>query len=181
MSARRDARLSPADLALKLAFRDAVRAAGGQEFVAGEIGRTQSRVSDWCNANVDEFPPIDIVRRVEALGAGAPGHPHVSGALARAAGGVLARDPEDLGAPLCAAGHLAAVAGESSDVIRRLADQVARRATLGPNARAVLLREIDDLLEAVMQLHCDVTREDGLTVTADTSVVPMQRSERGRE
>ena len=68
MSARRDARLSPADLALKLAFRDAVRAAGGQEFVAGEIGRTQSRVSDWCNANVDEFPPIDIVRRVEALG-----------------------------------------------------------------------------------------------------------------
>lgn len=161
MSAVRDARLSPADLALKLATREAVKAAGGQEFAAQETGRTQSRISDWGNPNVPEFMPIDAVRKIEALGAGSPGHPHITAALARSAGVPLGDAIGGAEQAEGAAVHLSRLAVESSDVIRALAAQVARRGELSPSARAALLGEVAQLLEAAMQLHCDLTRAEG--------------------
>ena len=130
MSTDRTQRLSPAELALKLACRDMVKAAGGQEFVAGETARTQSRISDYLSPNTRDFMPTDLVRKVEALSAGAPGHPHVTRALARAQGGAFVAlpgaGPSD--GPVAVSFDapqlgqlLAQVAGESSDVIALLA------------------------------------------------------------
>lgn len=84
MTTDRSVTLSPEELALKLATREAVTAAGGQEFVGREVERAQSRISDYGSDHTADFMPVDIVRKVEALGAGKPGHPHITRALARA-------------------------------------------------------------------------------------------------
>jgi hypothetical protein len=151
MSTDRQVRLSPQQLALKAATRDAVRAAGGQEFVAGEVGRTQSRISDYCSPNVAEFMPLDIVAKVEALGAGSPEAPHITRALARASGvAVVDRDAAGEG-PAELAQWLAAIAGESGDVIRGLAAGVLHR---GAAAEAVLAMKPDER----HRLACEVAQ-----------------------
>lgn len=155
MSTERTVRLSPEDLALKLATREAVTAAGGQVFVAGEVGRAQSRLSDYGSDNTAEFMPVNLVRRVEALGAGRPGHPHITSALARAAGrriGGAAPTHDNLHV----SDWLCDLAGEHADVVRALVDGTVRPGAARPSirdmsahARAVLSREIDQLLDVL--------------------------------
>ena len=155
MSTQRDIRLSPQQLAFKLACRQAVQAAGGQVFVAGEVGRAQSRISDWVSENTAEFMPLDIVAQVEALGAGSPGHPHVTRALARAAGervrGGAALTPglDDLG------DHLAALAREHADLLQVLACEDLERccSDLSTSARATIAREAGELAAQLEQLR----------------------------
>lgn len=155
MSTARNARLTPRQLALKHACAEAVHAAGGQVFVGGEVDRTQSRISDYCSPATTEFMPLDIVAKIEALGAGSPGHPHVTRALARAAGVSLsASHPapsamEDLG------DWMAAIAREHADLFGVLAGQDLRAAcdTLSPNARASIGREADQLIDQLQQLR----------------------------
>ena len=151
MSTDRTQRLSPGELALKLACREAVKAAGGQEFVAAETGRTQSRISDYLSPNTRDFMPIDVVSRVEALSAGAPGHPHISRALSRAQGMILSGPPGD-SAPCSVTAALAQVASESSDVIGLLAKLAAgglvQISDVGadPVRLAALVGEIEQLI-----------------------------------
>lgn len=168
MSVDRTVRLSPQELALKAATRDAVRAAGGQEFVAGEVGRTQSRISDYCSPNVREFMPLDIAARVEALSAGAPGHPHITRAMARAAGMAVIVPEACLPEQGQLAHWLAAIAGESGDVIRGLAAGVvhsgaAAEAVLAmkPDARHQLCGEIDQLLDLLVNFGAILAGADG--------------------
>lgn len=161
MSTDRTQRLSPNELALKLACREAVKAAGGQEFVAGETGRAQSRISDYCSQNTREFMPVDVLRKVEALSAGAPGHPHVTRALARAQGGAFVPLP-DGGGQVCFAAPklgqlLAQVAGESSDVIALLASSQLEATIdqLPDDLRQAIADECVELVEmvAAMERH----------------------------
>lgn len=155
MSTPRDIRLSPGELALKLASAEAVRAAGGQVFVAEEVGRSQGQVSDYCSASTRSFMPLDIARQVEALGAGSPGHPHITRALARAAGGTIGGSPngcdglDDLG------DHLALVSRENADLVQALAgeDLSACVSTLAPNARARIGREAGELIDRLQRLR----------------------------
>jgi hypothetical protein len=150
MSTDRTQRLSPSDLALKLACREAVKAAGGQDFVAGETGRTQSRISDYCSPNTRDFMPADLIAKVEALGAGSPGHPHITRALVRAQG--LAVIDPDQTPVVSVVGALGDVASESGDVIRLLAKAIdgglSSFADLStPNRRQEILHEIDQLID----------------------------------
>ena len=157
MSTDRTRRLSPSELALKLACREAVKAAGGQDFVAHETGRCQSRISDWCSPNTAEFMGVDVVARIEALSAGAPGHPHVTRALARAQGGGFWSVP--VGGVVIDAPRLgqllATVAGESSDVIGRLARAPldATIAGLAASERTAIADECFELVEMVAALE----------------------------
>ena len=160
MPTDRTQRLSPAELALKLACREAVKAAGGQDFVARETGRTQSRISDYCSPNAREFMPADLVRKVEALSAGAPGHPHVTRALARAQGGAFVALPNN-SAPAVSfdtpqlGQWLALVAGESSDVIGLLAasQMGATIDELSPAQRTAIAGECFELVEQVAAIE----------------------------
>jgi hypothetical protein len=149
MSTDRSVALSPEELALKLATREAVTAAGGQEFVAREAGRRQSRISDYGSDNTAEFMPLNIVRIVEALGKGRPGHPHITRALARSGGVALAGEiagqvggAEDLG------DWLALVARENADLAAVLAGEDLAKgvAALSPAARTRISREARDLI-----------------------------------
>lgn len=165
MSTDRSHRLSPSELALKLACRDAVKAAGGQEFVALESGRCQSRISDYCSPNTRDFMGADLVARIEALSAGAPGHPHVTRALARAQGGqfvpgMLAVGMGARGIAEVLLGHwLAEIADDSSDVIGLLAggDLAAPIARLSRERRQALAREVCELAERLGNLECALT------------------------
>ncbi len=163
MATVRTVRLTPDQLALKAATRAAVKAAGGQDFISAEVGRAQSRISDYCSSSVAEFMPLDIVARVEELSTGSPGHPHITRALARRQGDmVLDCGDESRRYPL--AQLLAEVAGESSDVIRILAngtgaaDAAARCIdSMSPQQKAELAREVDDL----MQVLSDINKQIG--------------------
>lgn len=169
MSTDRTVRLSPRQLAIKAATREAVHAAGGQVFVAHETGRTQSRISDYCSAHTADFMPADVIAAVEALSAGAPGHPHVTRALARAQGalvldGPLPADPAT-GSGASISCWLAHVAGESADVIRVLASggvypgaAAALADGLGAQQRAVLARELDQLIDVLAGLNAVLGR-----------------------
>lgn len=151
MSTDRQVRLSPQELALKAATRDAVLAAGGQVFVGTEVGRTQSRISDYCSPNVREFMPLDIAAKVEALGAGSPDAPHITRALARAAGVAVVACEEPGKGPAELAHWLAEIAGESGDVIRGLAAGVLHK---GAAAEAVLAMKPDER----HRLACEVAQ-----------------------
>lgn len=164
------AELTPQQLAFKLATRQAVKAAGGQDFVAREVGRTQSRISDYCSPEKPDFMPLDIVEQVEALGAGSPGHPHITRALDRAQGGALggrAARHGDAGRDL--GKWLAALASESSDVMGELAeaDLASCCAGLSRNQRAELTRELDQLADVVARFRQAL---DGAGVAAKAAV-----------
>lgn len=119
----RDVTLPPQLQALKGASAALVRAFGGQEAAAAELGRAQSRLSDWGNPNTPDFMPVDVVLRLEAATHGTPGHPHVSGWLARASGHAVTRLPEagaaraDGAALLRALGEHAASAHAASEAV----------------------------------------------------------------
>lgn len=154
MSTDRAAQLTPQDLALKLATREAVEAAGGQVFAARELERSQSRISDYCSENTAEFIPLPLAVRLEALGAGKPGHPHITRALARAAGAALgvrsaaAAGFDDLG------DWLAAVARDNAELTTLLARQDLSQgcAELSANARSNISREARELMTRLEQL-----------------------------
>lgn len=96
MTTDRRARLSPEQLVLKRATREAVRDAGGQEFLSVQLGKAQSRFSDYGSPNTQDFMPLQDVFAVEHLGHGKPGHPHITHALATLHGFVLVPRPEGL-------------------------------------------------------------------------------------
>ncbi|AKM09857.1 hypothetical protein [Croceicoccus naphthovorans] len=162
MTTDRTVRLSPEEKALKLATADAVRAAGGQVFVGEEVGRTQSVISDYGSTSTRSFMPLDIVRKVEALSAGAPGAPHITRALARAQGLSLdchadpRSDDFDLG------DWMARLAAESADVMAQMAGHnlSATCAAMSDNARADMCRELDQLEDVVRQCRAAMERDD---------------------
>lgn len=153
MSGPRDARLPPHLVALKLATRRAVEAAGGQELVAREAGRSQSRISDYCSVNTHDFIPIDLAVLVDALG----GQSILADAIARQAE-APARAADDM------ATHLARVAKESAELIHAMAARVtglrsARAAGLAAMPQTALrdiMAEADDLASAITALIADL-------------------------
>jgi hypothetical protein len=155
------------ELALKLATRDAVKAAGGQEFVGAETGRAQSRISDYCSPNAREFMPLDVAAKVEALSHGTPGHPHITRALARAAGADFVTSSCEAASAGCddLTLLLADVAGESGDLIRALAlgsGSPARAALrirdMSPDQRAGVARELDQLVDVLAGIRGELQR-----------------------
>jgi len=156
MSTDRTAQLTPQENALKLATREAVEAAGGQDFVAREVGRSQGRISDYCSSATPDFMPLNLVERVEALGAGKPGHPHITRALARAHGVSISKraarstpGKDDLG------DWLAIVTQDVSELLQAFAGQNLSSATdeLSINARAQIGREAGELIARLEELR----------------------------
>lgn len=94
MSGPRDIQHPPKTLALKVASKDLVRAAGGGEAAAEACGSRQQRMSDCGNRNTGDFLRIDEIASLEDVTSGVPGHPIVTRNLARRQGYDLVRRPE---------------------------------------------------------------------------------------
>lgn len=94
MSGRRDIRHPPEALALKVASKALVRAAGGGEGAGETCGSRQQRLSDCGNAHTPDFLRIDEVALLEDVTAASPTHPIVTRTLARRQGFALVQLPE---------------------------------------------------------------------------------------
>lgn len=83
MSVERNITLPPEQQEIKEASRALVKAYGGQDSVAKRLGARQQRISDCCSTSTDAFLRVDEIATLEAETVGYPGHPHVTGVLAR--------------------------------------------------------------------------------------------------
>lgn len=163
MTTDRTIKLPPDLLALKIATAEAVRAAGGQDFVAEQVGRTQSVISDYCSRTTRSFMPLDIAAKVEALGTGHAGAPHITRALARAHGvPVDAPCDQAMGADFDLGDWMARLARESSDVMDCLAaeDLSARVHSMSVTARELLGRELDQFSHVIEHLRAALASPD---------------------
>lgn len=167
MTTARDIQLSPAQRALKLAVADAVSAGGGQVFVSSELNCAQSRVSDWASVNTADFITIDKALRLDALA----GSPVIAAAMARQSGGRFVSDESDASDPKPLEIHLPGVAGEMADVVRRLAEQIARREPMSPAARDILTREVKQAIDCLDGLYGDLL----LPEPPATGAIPIRR------
>lgn len=93
MSGSRELRHPPEALALKVASKALIRAAGGTDGAGETIGARQQRMSDCGNPHTRDFLRIDEVAALEDVTAGAPNHPLITRTLARRQGYSLVRLP----------------------------------------------------------------------------------------
>lgn len=156
MTTPRQERLTPDELALKLATDAGVKAAGGQVFIAQQIGRAQSVVSDWCSLTTRSFIPLHVAARVDALGTGSPGHPHIARALARAQSGAFVQCVGlfSISAPTLGE-WLGEVAGETGELIAALSrgDLAEPVAAIAPARRVAISEELNEAIEELAALR----------------------------
>lgn len=135
MSGARDLVHPPVTLALKVASKALVRAAGGGEAAAETCGGRQQRMSDCGHSNTGDFLRIDEVAALEDVTAGTLGHPIVTRTLARRQGYDLVKRP-DVG-PSC------------DDWLAMLADHASRNGEIAKGVCAALANDrIIDAKEA---------------------------------
>lgn len=100
MNGDRTLRLLPHLQSAKIAFADLTDAFGGQVAAATETGKSQSRICAYSHLNTPDFPPLDVIDALEARTVGSPGHPHVTGWLARRRGYELVKLPDPSAPPM---------------------------------------------------------------------------------
>lgn len=167
MTTARDINLTARQRVLKLAVRDAVAEAAGQEVVAAELHCAQSRVSDYASVNTADFIPVDKAHTLDELTASRP----IVSALCRLAGGRFVTDDGDVFAPKPLEIHLPGVAAEMADVVRRLAEQITRREPMSPAARDILSREVRQAIDCLDGLYGDLL----LPEPPGAGVIPLRR------
>ena len=116
--------------------------------MAGEAGRSQGRISDFCNPAVPDFMPVDVALTVDRLARAASGRAPIAEAMARLA------DGGDGGSPDPLSEHLPRIATESADLMRAIAARMADE--LSPLAQRQLLTEADQLGAAIADLVRDI-------------------------
>lgn len=162
MTVPRSVRLSPAQLQLKIATDEAMRAVGGQLFLAAHTGRAQSCFSDWGSRKTATFMPIDFVATVEDLGDGAPGHPHITRALARRQGFDLYRLPPVEALDSEFGRHGARLMKEAGEVMARLGEALADDDDVDAAEARAALTEARELLSVVVALVTALEARAGL-------------------
>ncbi len=120
MSGRRDIRHAPEALALKVASKALIRAAGGGEAAGETCGSRQQRLSDCGNPNTVDFLRIDEVAALEDVTVGAPNAPIVTRTLARRQGFALVQLPAAIPAGADLLKLLAEQAREEGEIVAAL-------------------------------------------------------------
>jgi hypothetical protein len=152
--ANRQARLSPADLALKRQTRETIAAAGGQERASRYCRIGQQTLSDCGAPNVDRFIPVDALRDLEIVTKGAPGWPHTLQQVAIQIGCSVVILPD--AAPCSGDWHqrIAELTKEHSDVATALMVSLATGSICARDVRErELLRELDELIQIGVNLR----------------------------
>lgn len=170
MGADRSVTLPPEQRAVKVACLAAVKAAGGQVFVGEQLRLSQGRVSDLCCATSNEWLRLDQAMAIDALGAGVSGAPFITRALNSLFGQTaIEPDPDPGAAGWHLSRWLAEICGESSDVVRLLADGLGATGSaresfrrLSPAERGRLQHELAGLMDVLAGLNAELSewRED---------------------
>lgn len=153
MTVRNDVILSPADQRLKAAFRGLVEAAGGQSAAAVAADKGQQAISGYGRPNCEAFPPVDVVRRLEAVTHGQAGHPHVTRILAAEAGYTLLRIPHGDQPVTIWSKHCAEIAKEAGDVVAGLCTDLADDNDVSPREARKRVHDVDEAIAALAKLR----------------------------
>lgn len=157
MSHRHDLRHEKPELALKDASRRLIGACGGGDGAGETLGRRQQHMSDCGNRFTDRFLRVDEAARLEDVSAGHPGWPHVTRAMAKRQGFVLA--PIDAGAtdPDGLLMSLSELTAELGDVAQALTGALRPCSPGGRDCNAqeaqVALGQLDDVDRAAARLR----------------------------
>jgi hypothetical protein len=159
VSGARDVRHAPEALALKVATKSLVRAAGGGEGAAATCGVRvrQQRMSDCGNPNTLDFLRIDEVACLEDVTVGVPGWPLVTRALARRQGFELVRLPEALPENADLLKLLAESARESGDIASALLAALADGSVSRKEAGNCIV-QVDEQLAVLVQMRAALSQ-----------------------
>lgn len=152
MTVRRDIRHPAALVAIKLACARAVEAAGGQVLVAAETGRSQGRISDFCNITTPDFMPLDVAATVDALALGATGASPIADALARHRAALAGATADTPPAPM--ADHAARISIESAQLVSAMVTRLSGK--LSPSAQREVEREAAQAQAAIAAMLDDI-------------------------
>lgn len=130
-----------------------IDAFGGQVAAAAEIGRAQSRLSDYGGPNAAWFMPIDAVAMLERSTHGTPGHPHVTRWLCRNAGGEFLALPAARAASVHFGVHAAALTREAGDLVSGLCTDIASAGDVSPAEARGRIEAADDLVRVAVELR----------------------------
>lgn len=153
MTVRRDIRHPAALVAIKLACARAVDAAGGQVLVAAETGRSQGRISDFCNITTPDFMPLDVAATVDALALGATGASPIADALARHRAALAGADAATA-VPAPMTDHAARISIESAQLVSAMVTRLADR--LSATAQMEVEREAAEVQAAIAAMLTDM-------------------------
>lgn len=144
--------LSPDMQAAKGAFKQLVRAFGGQEAAAIETGVRQQKISDMGLPNVAEFPTLDLIDTLEARTEGTADWPVVTRWLARRRGFALVRTISDAAEPETLRDAIMTITRKLGDTADEVADALhpasERGAEVSAAEAAGIKAELHEMMEA---------------------------------
>jgi hypothetical protein len=142
---------------LAVATKHDIQAAGGLDVCARETGLSDTHLSRCSSPNMRDSITIRDVATIQAIGHGAPGHPHILNALARLAGGVFIMLPEAHVEPVALQMSVLALSAELGDVAQAVRDACCSKGAAGEIVteaeRAAIVEHLDDLDRASAQLR----------------------------
>lgn len=153
MSGDRTVTLPPEQQAAKIAFRDLVRAFGGQEAAAAETGKGQSRIAAYGLTNAADFPPLDVIMKLEDRTLGLPGWPHVTLHLCRRLGGMFVRLPAVAAPSTSWTTHVAALAKEAGELQAGICTDLSSANDVSPTEARGRLADAADLVRVAVQIE----------------------------
>lgn len=137
---------------LKAAVRALLHACGGESRAAQSCRVSKSTLSEYGNPNYpDRHMPVDVVLALEE----ASGEMSVTGHLAAAHSCLLLQLPDEVVATEWLS-HLTRIGKEAGDVFDRAGEFLADDGDIDEKEAPVLLREVDELLQAVAAMRAAV-------------------------
>lgn len=136
-----DGKLPANEQRLAAATKRAVQATGGLKVCEDEIGLSDSMISRFCSPNLRDSISVRDAVRIDAIGHGEAGHPHIINAMASILGGVFIMLPEAVTDDRTLQMSVIDLSCELGDVSRSIADALAGTSDGGCSVTAAEARE----------------------------------------
>jgi hypothetical protein len=157
-----DAKLPADEQRLAVATKRAIQAAGGLKVCAFETDLSDSQLSRASSATERDSLSIRNAVRVDQIGRGEQGHPHILSAMATIVGAVVIMLPEAIDGSSSLQMGVVEIASEFGDVSRAIAESLsgtsAGGAAMTPREAEATLQQIADVERATAKLRHTLER-----------------------
>ncbi|MBB4154145.1 hypothetical protein GGQ80_002055 [Sphingomonas jinjuensis] len=147
---------------LAAATKRAVQAAGGLKVCEDETKVSDSQISRCCSPNHRDSISVRDAVRIDAIGAGEAGHPHIINAMAGLLGGVFIMLPEPVTDDRCLQMSVIDLSCELGDVSRAISEALSGTSDAGtevsPREAQAALDHLADLDRASAKLRHQLQR-----------------------
>ncbi|MBW6524449.1 hypothetical protein KZ810_13150 [Sphingomonas sp. RHCKR47] len=147
---------------LAQATKRAVQAAGGLADCESETGLSDSQISRCCSPHQRDSITIRDAVRIDAIGHGEQGHPHILNAMAGILGAVVIMLPEPVTDDRCLQMGVIEMSSEMGDVSRAIADALSSGSAGGTEVTkveaAAALEHVADMERATARMRHSLER-----------------------